>query len=149
LGDDLKFIHEHTHEHEDEQDEMTISTFTSEFEPSSSKSKLANLLAQAVDISSEISSINSKKVASVTAEPGNNNNVEGSKEKYQALAVLEKELGLADLQLFSHEKSEPTSGTKSSSATKSKEATTETSMEEIDDNLDELEGYLRSLSSAN
>jgi hypothetical protein len=165
MGDDSKLIHEHTHGHEDEQEEMTFSKFTSKFQPTSSSNsqkdmELINLLAQAEDDSAEIPSINSKAVASANVESGNNNNARGgltsptAKKELQALEDLEKELGLTDLQLFSNEKSKPTSGTESSSATKPKETTTESAgktskMEEIDDNLDELERYLQSLSSPN
>jgi protein-tyrosine phosphatase len=67
------------------------------------------------------------------------------KGELEALEDLEKELGLSDLQLFSNEKLNPSSRNLTEPST-SKQPTTS---EGDDDNLDELERYLQSLSSQN
>jgi len=65
------------------------------------------------------------------------------KSEFLALDELEKELGLDDLQLFSNEKGPKPPAATPLSASKAVEA----AVEDFEDNLDELEKYLQSLSA--
>jgi protein-tyrosine phosphatase len=67
------------------------------------------------------------------------------KGELEALEDLEKELGLSDLQLFSNEKLKPSSSNLTEAPASKPPATSQGD----DDNLDELERYLQSLSSQN
>lgn len=63
-----------------------------------------------------------------------------------ALEELERELGLSDLQLFSAEKKTPSQSTAGSAVSTATKAPASSSVLDDEDNLDELEKYLESLS---
>jgi hypothetical protein len=108
--------------------------------------------------SSSTTSTSSNKNSNNVAPPSNSLASPTAKGELEALEDLEKELGLADLQLFSNEKTKVnatseqspavvTSKPSTSSAAPSDSASKAIASNDIEDNLDELERYLQSLST--
>jgi hypothetical protein len=112
--------------------------------------ELIKQLAQAEGDSQDDISVKSGAVPSTKSSQPITPASNVAKGELQTLEELERELGLVDLQLFSNEKSNPSAS--QSTNIKSESVTVvenEAGSTAEDDNLDELERYLQSLSSQN
>lgn len=121
---------------------------------SSNHNSSSTLTEQGIDDDFALIGSKKKTASSVPEAPSTPVNTGIAKGELQALEDLEKELGLSDLHLFSNEKATKGSNkATTSSATTSAPAaapstpSSNTSLLDDDDNLDELEKYLQSLSS--